>query len=456
MNTILAIAMVSIRSAIRSKVVIVLLIFLLTVLIGLPLTVRGDGTAAGHVRLLLRYTLGLAALILSLATVWASCAAISGDIRDRHIQLMLSKPVHAFQLWIGKWIGLLCMNAVLLTVCAITAYGAMRWSTQPNRLSAEQRAELHEEILIAQRRLTPRPANLQPEARRLFEAARARGEIPGDYPVREVLDLIERSLEAEANAVAPEEFTRWTYDLPRRPTEERPLVLRYRFMVSTLDLEAVEGVWTIGAPNAARRHRVEVSGAPRAWHTVQIPAEYVADDGSLTIEYANVHPRPTTVLFDAREDLRLMLYEGGFLLNYLRANLLILIHLGFLGAIGLTAGSYFSIPVAAMVSFYALLLVNVGRFVGRLAAREVSMGDTPDAGWLTRMMAEATRQIYGILDLIVGPISAQNPLDFVAVGEWIGWSDVAYMGGTKLLLYSGVLLSLGIWHLSRKEVALPS
>lgn len=151
-----------------------------------------------------------------------------------------------------------------------------------------------------------------------------------------------------------------------------------------------------------------------------------------------------------------MLYEGGFLLNYLRANLLILIHLGFLGAIGLTAGSYFSIPVAAMVSFYALLLVNVGRFVGRLAAREVSMGDTPDAGWLTRMMAEATRQIYGILDLIVGPISAQNPLDFVAVGEWIGWSDVAYMGGTKLLLYSGVLLSLGIWHLSRKEVALPS
>ncbi len=455
MNSIFAIALISIRNAIRSRIVIVLLLFLVVTLIGLPLTVQGDGTLAGHVRLLLRYTLGLATLILSLATVWAACAAISTEIRDRHIQMVLSKPVHAYQLWLGKWLGLTALNGALLLLCVASTYGALRWTTQPDRLTDEEVSELKTEIMVAQRRIDPRPVDLQEEVAREYRSLRAQGQIPEEMSTREVLPQLERTLKRQANAVSPGSYTRWTFDVPHTPPADRPLNLRYRFSLSVLDMETTHGVWTVGKPGTPDRLRIEVADTPRAWHSVTIPPDRICEDGTLTLEYANVHERPITVMFDAEDDLRLMVYEGGFLTNYARAALLLFFHLAFLGAIGITAGAFFSIPVAAVTSFYALLILNAGRFVGRLAEREATIAD-PQSGWIAQGMAAITQGIYSVLHLVIRPVYAENPLDFVSIGEWIGWGEVGYMFTVKVVFCSGILMLLGVWHMARKEVALPA
>lgn len=456
MNSVWAIALISIRNAVRSKLVVVLLLFLLVVLIGLPVTVRGDGTMAGHVRLLLRYTLGLATLILSVATVWAACAAIATEIRDRSIQMVLSKPVHAWQLWLGKWLGLTALNALLLALCAGITYGALRWTTQPQKLTEEEYEELHGEILLSQRRLTPIPVDIRDEVRQQFDQIRARGDWPDDISASQLLELIEREIRAQVNAVPPGTFNRWTFNVPKRPPPDRPLLLRYRFAVSVLDLQTVPGIWTFGVPGTPGREQVLVEDAPRAWGSLFISPDAIGPDGTLTIEYANVDGRAITVLFDPEEDLRLMVYEGGFLLNYARAILLILIHLAFLAAIGTTASAFFSVPVAALSSFYALLLLNAGRFVGRLAERDVSIAQGPDVHWLATTIDALTFSIYRGLNLLIEPVSSANPLDFIAVGEWIGWGEVAHMGLVKVVIYSGLLMLFGVFHLSRKEVALPA
>ena len=101
MNRILAIAGIAIRNAVRSRVVIILLGILLLVIIGLPLTVKGDGTIAGQVRILLSYTLGFVSFILSLATLWAGCAAVSLEIQEKQIHLVVTKPVRRVQIWLG-------------------------------------------------------------------------------------------------------------------------------------------------------------------------------------------------------------------------------------------------------------------------------------------------------------------------------------------------------------------
>ena len=92
MNKILAIAGIAIRNAVRSRIVIILLGILLLVIVGLPLTVKGDGTIAGQVRVLLGYTLGLVSFILSLTTLWAGCAAVSLEIQERQIHLSSQSP----------------------------------------------------------------------------------------------------------------------------------------------------------------------------------------------------------------------------------------------------------------------------------------------------------------------------------------------------------------------------
>ena len=49
----------TVRSALRSKVFIVLFALILLCVIGLPLTIRGDNTAAGLVQVSLTYSLNL-------------------------------------------------------------------------------------------------------------------------------------------------------------------------------------------------------------------------------------------------------------------------------------------------------------------------------------------------------------------------------------------------------------
>lgn len=456
MRTILAIAAISIRNAIRSKLVIVLIAFLLLVLIGLPLTIRGDGTLTGHVRLLLQYTLGLAMLILSVATVWASCAAISSEIRDRQIQMVLAKPVQAAQLWLGKWLGLTVLNGGLLLICAIGTYAALQWTTRPSQLLIAEQQELAREILIAHRPIAADEIDLSAEIERQYRAARERGEWPAEIPTREVLPQIERAVRAQANAVAPGQGRRWTFNLPRIPPSEEPLLLRYRFSTSVFDMEPIDGVWLVGDPARPDRERIEVEHAQRTTYTVPLDPSALNANQRLTLEFQNHNREPVTVIFNPAE-LHVLIPQGTFLGNYIKATLLLMIHLSFLAAIGLTAGAFLSVPVAALASFYFLLMLNAGRFIGRLAAREIHLGHHhTEPGLISQVFAAASQVIYSALNLLIQPVYATNPLVPVAAGEWVSAGRVGYDLIVKVVVYSGVLLLFSVWHLRRKEVALPT
>ena len=80
MKRTIAIASIAIRSAVRSRVVGVLIVLLLLAIIGLPLTLKSDGTLAGEVQVRLTYALGAVMTILSIATWWAVCAAVSAEM----------------------------------------------------------------------------------------------------------------------------------------------------------------------------------------------------------------------------------------------------------------------------------------------------------------------------------------------------------------------------------------
>ena len=84
-----AIAVLTLRNAVRSKVVALLVFGVLAAVIGVPLALRSDGTATGHVQLLLYYALGLAGIILSLAAVWSGAGAVALDIESRRATLLL-------------------------------------------------------------------------------------------------------------------------------------------------------------------------------------------------------------------------------------------------------------------------------------------------------------------------------------------------------------------------------
>ena len=117
MKRILAIAGLTWKSAFRYRLFWILAALLAGAVVGLPLLLKDDGTAKGLTQILLTYTLSAVAALLGMATLWLSCGTLARDVEECQIQMVTVKPISRWQVWLGKWLGILGLNAMLVWPC---------------------------------------------------------------------------------------------------------------------------------------------------------------------------------------------------------------------------------------------------------------------------------------------------------------------------------------------------
>ena len=150
-----------------------------------------------------------------------------------------------------------------------------------------------------------------------------------------------------------------------------------------------------------------------------------------------------------------MLYrEGGFGLNFVRAVIVIACGLGLLAAIGLSAASFLSFPVAAFLATTVLILgMSTGTLKGVVEDRTV-MGFEHDTN----------RQLYPIVDALMVPlfkvlldavnlVQQFSPIDSVSSGRSVTWNDVARATLLVDVLVGGLFAAAGISAFTRRELA---
>src|SRR5437868_2426029 len=147
MNRILAISMLTLRAAIRYRIVVVMAVLLLGGVVVLPLVIKDDGTARGFTQIILTYTLTLTTTLLGFATLWLSCGILAREIEEAQMQMVVVKPIARWQIWIGKWLGILMLNAALLALAGVAIFGLMEY--RANKLDPKQRAILENEVFVA-------------------------------------------------------------------------------------------------------------------------------------------------------------------------------------------------------------------------------------------------------------------------------------------------------------------
>ena len=151
-RTIAAIARTTIAEGVRTKAASG---FALLVLLSVPVfwcIAEGDGTIKGQVQMFMTYSLGFAGFVLSLLTIFFSCRSLSNEIATRQIYGIVSKPVPRWQILIGKWVGVMSLNVVLLGLVGLGTYvgtKAITWQFK-NHLRHE---------LIASGGLTPKQSD---------------------------------------------------------------------------------------------------------------------------------------------------------------------------------------------------------------------------------------------------------------------------------------------------------
>src|SRR5512133_563967 len=113
------------KAAFRFRLFLVVAVLLLGSVVGLPLLIEDDGTARGFTQILLTYTLTTITALLGMSTLWLACGTLARDIEDCQIQMVAVKPIARWQIWFGKWLGLICLNAALLTLSGFCVFVLM-------------------------------------------------------------------------------------------------------------------------------------------------------------------------------------------------------------------------------------------------------------------------------------------------------------------------------------------
>jgi hypothetical protein len=455
MQRLFAIAWLTWKAAFRFRLFLVIAGLLLASVVGLPLMIQDDGTARGFTQILLTYTLSAITGLLGISTLWLACGTLARDIEDCQIQMVATKPVGRWQIWLGKWLGIVSLNAVLLALSGGCVDGLLQW--RATKLPAAEQVALREQVLVARGSAREKDVNAEIDAaaERVFQDRLKSGPVDkSDVP--ELRRQIRAQLAADFQLVPPGYSRQWQIDLgyAKNFLKDKPLQLRVKFNSAQGNSSVTyTALWQVGVPGTTGFWRSEpMSLAANTFHEFQIPPNLFDDKGVLTIVFVNSND--TVLLFPLDEGMEVLYPQGGFTLNYARGLGIIFCWLALLAALGLTAASFLTFPVAAFFSLAILMIgLSSGTLAGAVEAGTVAAGNE-ETGVMGHSGADMVLIPFfkGCL-AVIGLVENFSPIDALSTGRSISWGELGRAFAQIVLLLGGITGVIGILLFNRRELA---
>lgn len=446
-----AVARLTVRAAFRYRLVVVLLGLLLGAVIVLPIVIKHDGSAQGFTQILLTYTLSVITALLSIVTLWLACGTLARDVDECQMQMVASKPIPRWQIWLGKWCGIMLLNGLLLGVSAGAVYLLMQW--RATQLPPDVQQALRNNVLTARAVVREPLPDLDAEVERAIQPRLEELQQKG-VNLREFRDQSREMLKARQQLVPPDHFRRFRLDFRAAgPLDDRPVFVRVKFHTPSLGPKRpYEIEIEAGPPDTAQRSVVGRSLAAEAVHEIELGPVVLDPQGFLIVDLANRSDTP--LIFPLEDGFEVLYPEGGFGLNYLRAVLVIACSLGLLAALGLAAASFLSFPVAAFLATAVLILgLSTGTLRSVVEDRTV-LGFEHDTN--TRLYPTIDAIMVPVFEFALGAVNTVqqfSPIDAVSSGRSITWPELARAAGVVVLGMGGLFAAIGIVAFTRRELA---
>jgi hypothetical protein len=454
MQRVLAIAWLTWKAAFRFRLFLVVAVLLLGCVVALPLLIKDDGTARGFTQILLAYTLSTITALLGLSTLWLACGTLARDIEECQMQVVAVKPIARWQIWLGKWVGIMSLNAALLALSGASVFVLLQW--RANRLPADQQKILRNEVLVARGSAKPRNYDQEIQAateRILRERLEKNPGVKAD--LAEVRQQIQEGIKAEYQLVPPGYGHVWQVDLglARNSVRGKPLYLRVKFNAADNSTSGTyRGLWRVGVPRKTPLwHGEDPSLAPDTFYEFEV-APYFDEDGLLTVTFVNANN--TALLFPLKDGLEVLYPEGSFGLNFVRGLGIIFCWMALLAALGLASASFLSFPVAAFFSLGVLTLT----------LSTATLSNAVSEGTLMGYNEEKMRMGHSTVDMVAIPVFRVvlrvinlakdfSPIDSLSTGRSITWTQLGLAIGQIVVLFGGTIGLFGIIVFTRRELA---
>lgn len=161
MKNIFTVAAQTFSQCLRMKIAVACIALLIVALTAVGFMGQGDGTLAGRIRTCMNYSLGLTGVLLSIVTIFSTVSVVTEDIRRKFVMVLAVKPLARYQYMIGRWLGVVMLNAVLLAIAGLSTYVLLQHLRTLPAVNAADRQAIETEIFTARQELSPVPPDVQ-------------------------------------------------------------------------------------------------------------------------------------------------------------------------------------------------------------------------------------------------------------------------------------------------------
>ncbi|MFQ5490195.1 MAG: ABC transporter permease [Phycisphaerae bacterium] len=451
-----AVARLTLAEAIRMKVA---LFFVVLMVLGFwgGSQGQGDGTLTGRVQAFLAYSVTTVTVLASLLSIFLS-RSLSDELVHRQMIVAMSKPVPRWEYLLGKWFGIVLLNAGLMTVAGAGIYAtAVNYLARQPALNEYDRGRLDNEVLTARYGTPFAVPDHTREVNQLFD----RNLEAGKYDAMENFDAdaekarLKKYLDIRWRAVPPEDYREFRFNnvLCDRSADSW-VNIRYKAEANRYPPdEVLRSVWMVGDPSKdGRVYQTPRRDVGDRFHTISVPADAVSEDSTLLVRFWNINPyegeppNDYMFLFEGPRAVELLFSVGTFGGNLVRLLLLAQCKLMFLAAVALLFATVFSFPVACLCSMTVYALAATRSFLGD------SFDMLDDEGALGAFK-EIFSWVLKALYLAVPDFSKYSATDFLVEGRNVTLAWVL-SGVIHLAMIATVLsLLLGCVLFYRREVS---
>jgi ABC-type transport system involved in multi-copper enzyme maturation permease subunit len=482
-NPVLAIARNVLAEAIRMKISLVFIVMLFFVLAAMPMLLNDDQSLRYRIQNFLQYASGFTFLFIAMLVVFFGAATVTYEQREKVIWQTMTKPVAAWQYLLGKWLGVVTLAAILLTVSAsgvflFTEY--LRNQTANGEVLPYQAADstgiTEDRLILETQVLSSRvavPFTLPFSSRSPFfqnaleaQIEKERLQQPGYNPdLAERQALLSKIFKDEISdylSIDPEteKYEMFTFNgLQRAKDLGVPLTLRYKINAEG-NRPDIFYILTFAFDNGVifppRRTGLGFS------HTLTIPPDFINADGQIRVQIfngqlhsaadGNVDIQTNINTFTIPPDgLEISYSVGGYRSNFVRVFFVLWVKLAMLAMLAVWASTFASFPVACLI---AGGLFFIGQSAGFVQDALPGWGTTDVNGNPSFFRAV----IYHFADWISSLFKVYNdmrPTTRLADGRLLSWGSVS-KGIGALGAIAGVFYLLGVYIFRRRQLAIYS
>jgi hypothetical protein len=474
-----AVAHVLIRESVRQKISLAFIILLLVILPLIPIWIDPSEPLRYQIQNFLSDSMSLVYVLAACMTLILGCATVSFEIRDRQIWQLITKPMGKLEYLLGKWVGLLVLNMILLSIGGLSIFSFTEYLRNRPTADPMDAMVVADEVLTARVGVLPVFDSLSNEAVRdrvdneidnnaILKDEIASGERRMNDVRRQLARQVRREHLDQQRSIPPTtledgaELDVPTYSfagLGSARSSGGNLTLRYEFHIgrseSTDHYPVIFNFPDIG-------QQIEQIYVPAQWHSVLVPSSWVNDDGELKVQILNggfsQSPSETTLMFFANgatlffdpDGFEVMWQASTFETNFLRAMLINLIKLSFLGMLGIVAATFLSFPIAVMLAFTVFAGGSLAPFISmsmdQFRIDYEAIFPVRAAQWLIIIIAQSA-------EWLLRPFGEASPNSRVIEGRLVPWGGVIRDFLQLGILWCGIVLMVGWAVFRRRELA---